>query len=55
MKEAFAKNYRGKSVETLEKYFAATAQALSNGYKLELPPRGYSEEELEREQLKEGD
>ena len=55
LKEAFAKNYRGKSVETLEKYFAATAQALSNGYKLELPPRGYSEEELEREQLKEGD
>ena len=55
LRKAFAENYRGNSVETLEKYFAATAQALSNGYKLELPPGGYSEEDLEREQLKEGD
>lgn len=55
LREAFAADYHDKPVETLEKYFAATAQALLNGYKLELPPRGYSEEELEKERLKKGD
>ncbi len=35
-------NYRGKEVETLEKYFVTMARALSNGYKIELPPVEYS-------------
>ena len=34
--------YHGKEVQTLEKYFVAMAQALSNGYKIELPPVEYS-------------
>ena len=36
------KNYHGKEVATLEKYFVTMAQALSNGYKIELPPVEYS-------------
>ncbi len=35
-------DYHGAEVETLEKYFVAMAQALSNGYKLELPAAEYS-------------
>ena len=38
-------DYHGKEVETLEKYFVMMAQALSNGYKLELPPVEYSEQD----------
>ena len=34
------KDYRGAEVEKLEKVFVAMAQALSNGYKIELPPVG---------------
>lgn len=38
-------NYHGKEVETLEKYFVTMSQALSNGYKIELPPVEYSEQD----------
>ena len=37
-----ARGYHGKEVQTLEKYFVTMAQALSNGYKIELPPVEYS-------------
>ena len=45
LKLPLEKNYHGKEVETLEKYFVTMAQALSNGYKLELPPVEYSEQD----------
>ncbi|MBR3499337.1 MAG: glycosyltransferase [Selenomonadaceae bacterium] len=37
-----ARGYHGKEVQTLKKYFVTMAQALSNGYKIELPPVEYS-------------
>ena len=39
------RDYHGAEVKTLEKYFVAMAQALSNGYKIELPPVEYSEQD----------
>lgn len=39
------KNYHGAEVRTLEKYLVMMAQALSNGYKLELLPVEYSEQD----------
>ena len=42
LEHPFKDNYHGKEVETLEKYFVTMAQALSNGYKIELPPVEYS-------------
>ncbi|MBR3050111.1 MAG: glycosyltransferase [Selenomonadaceae bacterium] len=39
------RNYYGAEFETLKKYFVTMAQALSNGYKIELPPVEYSEQD----------
>lgn len=38
-------DYHGKEVESLEKVFVAMSQALSNGYKIDLPPMEYSEQD----------
>lgn len=45
LKLPLAKNYRGKEVATLERYFVMMSQALSNGGKLELLPVEYSEQD----------
>ena len=42
---SLANKYHGKEVETLEKYFVAMAEALSNDYKIKLPPVEYSEQD----------
>ena len=42
LKIFYAKNFTSKEVETLEKTFFALVEALSNGYKIELPPVEYS-------------
>ena len=45
LRGADSKNYHGKEVESLEKTLIALAQSLTNGYKLELPPVEYSEQD----------
>ena len=45
LNNALSKNYQGKEVETVEKTLVALAQSLTNGYKLELPPVEYSEQD----------
>lgn len=45
LKAAHEKKYRCTEVSTLEKTFANLAQALTNGYKFELPEMKYSEQD----------
>lgn len=40
---AFKENYEGEELVTLQKTMSAVAEALHNGYKIELPPRYYGE------------